>query len=95
MATISYLEDDSAFWYTNNGCTEHMAENRSFFSTYRDISKDRWSVQGIGDATLQAVGVGDIVIKIQHKEGFTYNTHKGVVHVPNLGRNLFSSYVAT
>lgn len=71
-----------------------MSENRSFFSTYTDISVQRRPVEGIGGAMLHVAGIGDILIKIQQTNGYTFGILKDVAHVPNLGRNLFSSYVA-
>lgn len=85
---------ESNFSYVDSGCTEYMTETRSFFSTYRDISMEHRLVEGIGGVMLQAAGIGDIIIKIKQTEGYTFGVLKGVVHVPNLGRNLFSSYVA-
>lgn len=83
----------SPSWYVDSGCTEHMAEDRTFFTTYRDLTNSR-PVKGIGGLQLQAVGVGDILIKIQLTEGFTFGVLKDVLYVPKLGRNLFSSYAA-
>ena len=43
---------------------------------------------------LPVVGIKDINIRIKQDQGFSYGIRKGVIHVPNLGHNLFSSYVA-
>ena len=70
-----------------------MTDNRSFFSTYKDISHERRFVEGIGGSMLLAIGSGDINIKITTEHGHTFGVLQNVIHVPNLGRNLFSSYV--
>lgn len=44
---------------------------------------------------LQSFGIGDIVIKIHLDGSTTYGVLKEIMHVPNLDKNLFSSYVAT
>lgn len=93
MACIREDRDHSLLWYVDSGCTEHMTTDRSFFTTYLDLSHPR-SVEGIGGVQPQAVGHGDIHIKIQQSEGFTYGVLKDVLYVPGLGRNLFSSYAA-
>lgn len=36
---------------------------------------------------LQAARIGDIIIRIKQAEGYSFGVLKGVVHVPNLGRN--------
>ena len=41
-----------------------MTDNKSYFSTYQDVSMERRLVQGIGGAMLTVAGVGEIVIKI-------------------------------
>jgi hypothetical protein len=84
----------SGYWYVDSGCTEHMCQDRSVFSTYRDISSEQRLVEGIGGIKLQAAGVGDIVIKVWNNGTYHLGILKGVIHVPGLGRNLFSSYVA-
>jgi len=85
----------STYWYVDSGSTEHMTPDFSLFTTYRDISKEHRLVEGIGGIKLHAAGVGDIVIKIWLNGEHNFGILKGVVHVPGLGRNLFSSYVAT
>lgn len=93
MAHIGDVPHDSSFWYVDSGCTEHMAADRTFFTVYRDLIDIR-PVEGIGGIQLQAVGVGDIHIKIHLPEGDTFGVLKDVLFVPKLGRNLFSSYAA-
>ena len=43
---------------------------------------------------LTVVGIRDIVIRIKHDHGYSSDILKRVIHVPFLGRNLFSSYIA-
>ena len=43
---------------------------------------------------LLVVGSGNINIKIKTERGHTFGVLQNVIHVPNLGRSLFSSYVA-
>ena len=94
MASINEVSSNSSSWFVDSGCTEHMTDNRSYFSTNQDVSLEHRPVQGIGGALLMVAGVGDINIKIQHGHEYTFGILKGVNHVPSLGRNLFSSYVA-
>jgi hypothetical protein len=93
MADAPREVSDTTHWYVDSGCTDHMTDNRSFFSTYKDISHERRFVEGIGGSMLLAIGSGDINIKIKNERGHTFGVLQNVIHVPNLGRNLFSSYV--
>lgn len=93
MAHSGDVLHHSPSWYVDSGCTEHMADDRTFFTVYRDLTNSR-PVKGIGGIQLQVVGVSDILIKIQLTEGFIFGVLKDVLYVPKLGRNLFSSYAA-
>ena len=42
---------------------------------------------------LLSVGSGNINIKIKTESGHTLGVLQNVIDVPNLGRNLFSSYI--
>jgi hypothetical protein len=70
-----------------------MTDNQSFFYTYKDISHERRFVEGIGGSMLFAIGSGDINIKIKTEPSHTFGVLQNVIHVSNLGRNWFSSYV--
>ena len=83
----------NSYWYLDSGCTEHICLDHSVFSTYRDIIAEYRPVEGIRGIKLQAAGVGDIVIKVWNNSTYHFGILKGVIHVPRLGRNLFSSYV--
>jgi len=92
---LTKASSKSNFWFVDSGCTEHMIDNKLFFTTYQDVSMERRPVQGIGSAMLTVAGVGGILIKIQYDQGYTFGILKGVNYVPSLGYNLFSSYIAT
>jgi hypothetical protein len=91
MADAPHEVSDTTHWYIDNGCTDHMIDNRSFFSTYKDISHEHHFVEGIGRSMLLAIGSGNINMKIRTARGHTFGVLQNVIHVPNLGRNLFSS----
>jgi len=94
MASLDSTIPASTYWYVDSGCTEHMCPDITVFSTYQDISREQRLVEGIGGIKLQVAGIGDIIIKIWINGSHTFGILKGVVHVPGLGRNLFSSYIA-
>jgi len=72
-----------------------MIDNKAYFSTYQDVSSEWRPVQRIGGMLLIVAGMGDIFIKIKHEHKYSFGILKGVIYFPFLGRNLYSSYVAT
>jgi len=84
----------SSYWYVDFGFTEHMSQDRASFSTYVDISDQQRSIEGIRGVKLIATGIGDIIIKIYVNDTHTFGILQGVIHIPGLGCNFFSSYVA-
>ena len=63
MADASHGVSDTTHWYIDNGCTDHMIEYQSFFSTYENISHKHRFVEGIGGSMLLAIGNDNINIK--------------------------------
>ncbi|CAI7901301.1 unnamed protein product [Closterium sp. NIES-54] len=70
-----------------SGATCGMVPRRNLFATYHSLPPNsRNVIVGSGD-TLQAIGMGTIIVK--GKEGEVLNV-KGVLHVPRLAANLLS-----
>jgi len=78
-------------WYLDSCCSQHISEHREWFTTYKDISSKNQLVEGIRGVMLYAQGIGDIVFRTLVDGHETMNILKDVVHVPKLGRNLFST----
>ena len=72
-----------------------MTDQRSFFSSFKEIDCETWKVNGIGGAQLNAMGIGTIPVYSyvhgERKNGEFYD----VLFVPGLGTNLFSIGIAT
>ena len=72
-----------------------MTDQRSFFSSFKEIDCETWKVNGIGGAQLNAMGIGTIpVYSYVHGERKNGEFHD-VLFVPGLGTNLFSIGIAT
>lgn len=72
-----------------------MTDQKSFFTTFKELETGKWSVTGIGGTQLQALGIGDINVT-SHVDGKTLSgTLKEVLYVPGIGTNLFSIGTAT
>ncbi len=74
--------------YVNSGCMQHMTNQRSWFKTYQPIE----SISGI---KTRARRLGDILVRTKKGDNYEMNVLIDVLHVPNLGRSLFSCYKTT
>ncbi|KAI9551239.1 hypothetical protein GHT06_006725 [Daphnia sinensis] len=63
--------------------------------THEEKVSGTWSVKGIGDCELDALGVGNIDVIVEVGQITTSRTLTEVLYVPGLGSNLFSVSAAT
>jgi hypothetical protein len=54
---ISRCLDD---WFADSGATQHMTDQRAFFTTFTVMSPGSWSVKGICSSNLHVCGYGDL-----------------------------------
>ena len=94
MALAGDSPDNGDSWIADSGCTDHMTKRRYWFTHYTDISRDRRHVQGIGGIKLLVYGIGDISIRTFNSKKWESAVLKNIMHVPGIGRNLFSVYKA-
>jgi transposase InsO family protein len=88
-------KQSSDHWYADSGCTQHMTDQRSWFTTFRLLTQEgSQPVEGIGGVAIHAVGIGDILVSVKVKDDVTTSVLTDVLFVPNLGRSLFSCYRA-
>ena len=67
-----------------------MMSNRSYFENFRDIPPGSWTVNGVGNTTLHATGVGTVPIHSYVNGKVLEGELKKVLYVPELGVNLYS-----
>ncbi len=69
-----------------------MSDQRWMFSNFQPVRHGSWPVKGIGSdiKPLQAIGVGDILIRARINGSWHNGVFQEVLFVPNLGANLFS-----
>jgi hypothetical protein len=72
-----------------------MTEQRSFFTTYREIPPGTWKVNGIGGVVLSALGIGTIEVTALVDGEPVYGELHEVLHVPWFGPSFFSIGWAT
>ncbi|XP_046452782.1 uncharacterized protein LOC124200559 [Daphnia pulex] len=96
LLSLSNLDPRSILTFlVDSGASKHMSDQRSFFTTFKPIKAGTWSVKGIGDSELDALGVGNIDVIVEVDQTTTSKTLTEVLYVPGLGSNLFSVSAAT
>lgn len=48
-------------WYADSGATQHMSDQRSILINFEPIEPGTWTVTGIGNTKLFALGKGDVL----------------------------------
>jgi hypothetical protein len=95
LSSLCFIARKSSDWYADSGATHHMSDQRSNFSSFKEINPGTWKVNGIGGTELFALGIGTVSI-VSHLHGKTQlGEFKDVLYVPKLGTNLFSIGAAT
>ena len=76
-------------WLVDSGASEHMTFDRTVFASYSKLQNKRLVI--IGDGTkLDAVGVGQVILKAFNGKHYIETTLNNVLYVPDLKMNLFS-----
>ncbi|KAJ8566600.1 hypothetical protein ON010_g6522 [Phytophthora cinnamomi] len=75
-------------WLVDSGATQHMTSSKKFMKNNKKISPV--DVHLADDGVVQAIGRGDIVIKMQTPRGVKKGVLTNVWHIPKLSRDLFS-----
>ena len=78
-----------AAWFLDSGASQHMTDNRNFFSSFEPVSS-YWPVTGIADSLRKVEGVGEVHIRTKISGEWKLITLKGVLYVPGLKMNLIS-----
>jgi len=58
VSSLCFVARKPTDWYADSGATHHMTDQRSYFSTFKEIGSETWKVNGIGGAQLNALGIG-------------------------------------
>jgi hypothetical protein len=84
----------SVVWLVDSSSTQHIAGERSQFTSYRELRQAE-TIEGIGGEPVTAVGVGVIELHWQTPAGVSTVTLQEVRHVPKARANLFALGRAT
>ena len=90
---ITTTSQDDAAWVIDSGATWHMARDRATFNTYTELLEDHPIRVGDG-RVINAIGRGDIILKLSYRDRRTIVTLVDVLHVPALQHNLLSINLA-
>ncbi len=94
-ASHCYKDRDVFDWFTDSGATQHMTDQPQMIGDYEAIKPGIWSVSGIGGTNLPVLGKGSVTV-IAEIDGREHDFVIGdVLHVDQLGINLFSIGAAT
>lgn len=75
-------------WLVDSGANEHMIFDRTLFVSYSTLLNKRSVIIGDGKK-LDAVGMGQIVVKAFNGKYYIETTLNNVLHMPDLKMNLF------
>jgi hypothetical protein len=94
-SSLCLVAQRPSHWLADSGATHHMTEQRSFFTTYREIPPGTWKVNGIGGVVLSALGIGTVEVTALVDGKPVFGELNEVLHVPGIGPSLFSIGCAT
>lgn len=82
--------DENEKWYVDSGASDHMSKNLSWFQNYVKFQSPKNIRIGNG-AVIPAYGKGDILIEAFDGKVWNPKQILGVLYVPDIKLNLFSS----
>ena len=88
-APLFHRPKESEFWYADSGASQHMADQRWVFATFKPIESGPWPVNGIGKKRLQVRGLGTVRIRNEVDGVTLQGVLQEVLYVPKLGANLW------
>ena len=88
VGKVSCDDTKNPTWLIDSGATQHMSYSKCFMVNYKTI--DPVDVHLADDGVVQAIGSGDIVMKMKTPSGVNKGVLTNVWHIPKLTRNLFS-----
>ena len=89
MVTKINILEGLGGWWIDSRATKHVCYDKNWFKTYTILDEKKKVMPG-DSHTIEVVGIGEVLIK------FTYGrevTLKDVFHVPDIKKNLFSSFL--
>lgn len=92
LLTLSDHIPDTA-WLSDNGATQHVCRFREWFVNYREIPPEKVlsANEKEPENTLQAVGIGDIHMRLYVGNKTNDVVFRDVLYIPNCRRNLLST----
>lgn len=82
---------DASSWIADLGATEHITDQRHWFTTFHPNEDQCWRVTVADNHLLYVHDVGDIIVHATVNGVITPLTLHNVLYVPHLRRNLIST----
>ena len=90
IACLSAGLDSNGSWYLDSGATVHIVKDKNWFTSYQQLKKPE-AVKVADDASVMAVGRGDVLCEMFDGWRWTPQTICDVIHIPTFGQsNLIS-----
>ena len=88
MVTEINILEGLGGWWIDSGATRHVCYDKTWFKTYTIFDEKKKIM--LGDShTIEVVGIGEVLLKFTSKREVTL---KDVFHVPDIRKNLVSSF---
>jgi hypothetical protein len=81
-------------WIVDSGSTRHLTPNRRQFTEYRKLKKPQ-RIEGISGEMLEVIGIGQVELQCQTRDGAKVVLLRDVLHAPKARANLFALRAAT
>jgi transposase InsO family protein len=77
-------------WAADSGATQSISGDRHAFINFIPLEPKTWAINGIGNSTIYARGIGDVPIVSTVNGVATQGVIKDVLYAPDVGVNLLS-----
>jgi hypothetical protein len=81
-------------WIVDSGSTRHVTADRAQFARYQRLARPE-AIEGLGGELLEVVGIGEVKLRCQTREGVRLISLRNVRHVPAARANLLALGRAT
>jgi hypothetical protein len=86
---VNLANKKKSTWIVDSGCTQHMCNDKSLFTTLGDLKEPKNMLMGNGDV-LEVTQEGNVGLRVPTNQGVVHGTFREVLYTPEIRRNLVS-----